>query len=140
MDKDLERLKLQKQTIKEQIVSTFLVLSNSIFISLQIERQQKVKQAGDTSESVESVGLYINTLAVEIQDKKDRLEKLRATVASANYEARLVEFTKTGRGFEERREELNVELQSLTLQADTRARLDLKRTEIKTKSVEVQNK
>jgi len=84
--------------------------------------------------------LSINTLAVEIQDKKDRLEKLMAAVASANYDVRLVEFMKTGRSLEERREELNAELQSLTLQADTRARLDLKRTEIKTKSVEVQNK
>lgn len=63
-----------------------------------------------------------------------------AAVASANYDVRLVEFMKTGRSLEERREELNAELQSLTLQADTRARLDLKRTEIKTKSVEVQNK
>jgi DNA repair protein RAD50 len=84
--------------------------------------------------------LSINTLAVEIQDKKDRLEKLKASIASANYDARLVEFMKNGRALEERREELNVELQSLTLQADTRARLDLKRTEVKTKSVEVQNK
>jgi DNA repair protein RAD50 len=84
--------------------------------------------------------LSINTLAVEIQDKKDRLEKLRASVASANYDTRLSEFMKTGRALEEQREELNVELQSLTLQADTRARLDLKRAEVKTKSIEVQNK
>ena len=86
------------------------------------------------------MALSINTLAVEIQDKRDRLEKLKASIASANYDARLVEFMKTGRALEEQREELNVELQSLTLQADTRARLDLKRAEIKAKSVEVQNK
>jgi DNA repair protein RAD50 len=84
--------------------------------------------------------LSINTLVVEVQDKKDRLDRLKASIASANYDARLAEFIKTGRGLEERREELNVELQSLTLQADTRARLDLKRAEVKTKSVEVQNK
>jgi len=40
---------------------------------------------------------------------------------------------------EEQREELNNEFQSLTLQADTRARLDLKRAEVKSKMAEIDN-
>ncbi len=91
------------------------------------------------TEGVESVSLSIGTLAVEIQAKKERLDKLKASIASAKYDVRLVEFTKTARALEDRREELNSELQSLTLQADTRARLDLKRAEVKTKSLETQN-
>lgn len=82
--------------------------------------------------------MSISTLAVEIQEKKERLEKLKASIASAKYDIRLTEFTKTARILEERREELNSDLQSLTLQADTRARLDLKRAEVKTKSLESQ--
>jgi DNA repair protein RAD50 len=91
------------------------------------------------TEGVESVSLSIGTLAVEIQAKKDRLDNLKASIASAKYDVRLAEFTKTARTLEERREELNSELQSLTLQADTRARLDLKRAEVKAKSLETQN-
>lgn len=91
------------------------------------------------TEGVESVSLSIGTLAVEIQAKKERLDKLKASIASAKYDVRLVEFTKTARALEDRREELNSELQSLTLQADTRARLDLKRAEVKAKSLETQN-
>lgn len=90
------------------------------------------------TEGVESVSLSIGTLAVEIQAKKERLDKLKASIVSAKYDVRLAEFTKTARTLEERREELNSELQSLTLQADTRARLDLKRAEVKAKSLETQ--
>jgi len=98
-----------------------------------------MKQTGDAADGIETVSLNINTLASEIQQKKDRLEKLKGSIVSARYDTRLGEFTKTARGLEERREELNSELQSLTLQADTRARLDLKRAEVKTKAAEMQN-
>ena|SRR6266511_2793332 len=98
-----------------------------------------MKQTGDAADGMETVSLNINTLASEIQQKKDRLEKLKGSIVSARYDTRLAEFTKTARGLEEQREELNSELQSLTLQADTRARLDLKRAEVKTKAAEMQS-
>ncbi|KAF9533117.1 AAA domain-containing protein [Crepidotus variabilis] len=123
LDKDVERLKLQKQGIRDQIN----------------DRQQKIKGAGDTAEGVESVNLSISTLGVEVQEKKERLQKLRSAISLAKYDTRIADFTKTARGLEEQREELNTELQSLTLQADTRARLDLKRAEVKSKSVEIHN-
>lgn len=106
----------------------------------QNDRQQKIKNAGDTVENVESTLLSISTLGIEIQEKKDRHEKLKAAQVAAKHDAKLAEYSKMTRALEEQREELNSELQSLTLQADTRARLDLKRAEVKTKTVEVQNK
>jgi len=51
----------------------------------------------------------------------------------------LADFAKKARELEDERERLNSELQGLSLQADSRARLELKRGEVKSKTMEIQN-
>jgi DNA repair protein RAD50 len=78
-------------------------------------------------------------LQADIEDRKARLEKLKADVKTANYEERLTERTIKGRKMDDKREELNTEIRTLGLQADARAKLALKTTELKAKNAEVKN-
>jgi DNA repair protein RAD50 len=75
-----------------------------------------------------------------MEEKSARLEKIKAGVKDTNFDFQLQEKTSKGRDFESRRDELGQELAKLSLQADTRAKLDLKRAELKTKAADVKNK
>ena len=57
----------------------------------------------------------------------------------ANFDERISEKSSKARALEDRREDLNGEIRTLSLQADSRARLDIKRAEMKSKQNEVQN-
>lgn len=81
----------------------------------------------------------LRTLSGDIEEKKLRLEKVKKDMKDANYEERLNTRASKARTMEDRRDGLNVELRGLSLQADARARLDLKRSEVKSKTLEVKN-
>jgi DNA repair protein RAD50 len=81
----------------------------------------------------------LRTLVSNIEDKKLKIEKLAAEVREAKHESRISECQNKSRTLEERREALNAEILGLSLQADSRARLDIKRKELKTKKSEVEN-
>ena len=74
-----------------------------------------------------------------MEEKKTRLEKVKSDMKSSNYEVKFAEKLTKGRRMEDQRDKLNVEIRTLSLQADARARLDLKRTELKTKRADVKN-
>jgi DNA repair protein RAD50 len=78
-------------------------------------------------------------LGEDMEDKKGRIKKITTDIKAANYEERLTEKTANARAAENRRDALNTELRSLSLQADARARLDIKRVEFKRKTTDVQN-
>ena len=56
---------------------------------------------------------------------------------STNYDERIAEKVARARTMEDRRDELNAEIRSLSLQADSRARFDIKRSEVKSKLVDI---
>jgi DNA repair protein RAD50 len=74
----------------------------------------------------------------EMEEKRARIEKLKKEIAAAKHEKRLQDKTEEARQLEETREALMEETRALSSQADSRAKLDLKRSEIKTKTQEVQ--
>jgi DNA repair protein RAD50 len=86
-----------------------------------------------------SLTTEIRTLQGDMEEKKRRMDKAREDIKAANYEERIAEKTSKARGFEEQRDDLNAEFRSLNLQADSRARLDLKRDEMKSKKNELKN-
>lgn len=67
------------------------------------------------------------------------MEKVRSNILSAKYDAKVQEITAEARSLEEQREALHAELKNLSLQADARAKLDLKRADLRTKSQELKN-
>jgi DNA repair protein RAD50 len=90
-------------------------------------------------DATETLSGELHTLVGDIEEKKARLEKVKSSMESSNYEAKLAEKISKGRHLEDRRDKLNTELRRLGLQADARAKLDLKRTEFRTKTADVKN-
>ena len=64
---------------------------------------------------------------------------MRVAIQNAKYDTKLQEITFEVRSLEEQREILHSELKNLSLQADARAKLDLKRVDLRTKSQELKN-
>ncbi|KAF9475656.1 hypothetical protein BDN70DRAFT_955105 [Pholiota conissans] len=122
LDAELEGHKSQKQHLRDQIA----------------ERQDTIKKTERVLEDMQSVPTSLRTVQIEIQDKRDHLQKLKSAKLAAKHDERLAEIASKARKLEDERDQLNSELQSLTSQAEDRARLDLKRTEAKSKATEIQ--
>lgn len=67
------------------------------------------------------------------------MAKLKSDFTDAKFDSRLQEKTEKGKRMEDTREQLNMELRTLSLQADSRARLDVKRAEVRSKTNEAGN-
>lgn len=81
----------------------------------------------------------LRTLSGDIEERRLRLDKVKRDIKEANFEERLSERASKARVMEDKRDSLNSELRALSLRADTRARLDLKRTEMRSRTLEVKN-
>jgi DNA repair protein RAD50 len=81
----------------------------------------------------------LHHLAADMEDKKNRLKKLQDDFTASDYTSKLEDKAKRSRALQDQKDTLNGEFRSLNLQANSRARLDLKRSEISTKSQEVKN-
>ena len=92
-----------------------------------------------TLENQLDLSSQLQSLQSDIEDKKVRLTKTKTEIAAAQYESKLNEKTTKGRLLEETREQLNAEIRSLSLQADSRAKLNLARGDIKNKKSEISN-
>ncbi|KDQ62331.1 hypothetical protein JAAARDRAFT_66083 [Jaapia argillacea MUCL 33604] len=120
---EVERLKQEKSSFRNQISSL----------------QSSISSNESILDASQSLAGKLRTVIGDIEEKKSRLEKLRQEIRAANYDERMSEKSKNARTLEDQREALNAELRSLSLQADSRARLDIKRTEMKTKETDVKN-
>ena len=73
-----------------------------------------------------------------MEDKEARIEKIKNEIKAAKYEEAIQDATNKIRGLEESREALNMELKNLTLQADSRAKLDINRADLSKKKRDIQ--
>lgn len=81
----------------------------------------------------------MRSLQADIEEKERRIASIKEEIKAGNFEQRLGEMHAKSRNMESRRDELTAEIRTLSLQADARARLDLKRAEVKSKTAETQN-
>jgi DNA repair protein RAD50 len=99
----------------------------------------KVTSAEASLDRTSSLTTDIRTLEGDIEEKRRRLDRARQEIKDGNFDERISEKSSKARALEDRREDLNRELGTLGLQADSRARLDIKRTELKSKRNEMRN-
>lgn len=106
---------------------------------LQSETQKKIDITEQQLDTTKTLGGELQTLGGDIQEKKARLDKVNSDIKALNYESKLAEKVAKSRTLEDRREELNTEIRTLSLQADSRARLELKRSDLKSNKAKVKN-
>jgi len=140
MESDLGNKRLKRKNLEEQIV--WLLLFQFLLLRIlyyQQERQMNIRRAERQLEDEQSIQSELSLLQGDIDEKKSRLKKLRSDFSGASYDLRLQEKFDKGKRLEETREKLNMEIRTLSLQADSRARLDVKRAEVKSKTNEASN-
>ncbi len=81
----------------------------------------------------------LRTFEVDIEEKQNRIQKIEDEMKAANYDERLGEKNTKIRNMELKRDELNAEVLTLSQQAESRARLDLKREELRARTSELKN-
>ncbi|TFY67850.1 hypothetical protein EVJ58_g1346 [Rhodofomes roseus] len=115
--------KQQKADLKIRIAST----------------QSRLTQAEVEVDRASALASQLRSLQIDIEEKERRIEGIKEEIKGGNFDQRLSEMNSKSRSMELRRDELTAEIRALSLQADARARLDLKRTELKNKTTEMHN-
>lgn len=90
-----------------------------------------------TLDDLQSIPGQISSLEREIDDKKAALRRVQSEAAEANNEQRIRELDVQKNKLEDTRQVLNKEMTALSRQADSRARVALKREETAGKSKEL---
>ena len=83
------------------------------------------------------VSVQLTSLKGDKEEKRARLQRSEADKSKANCDARLVELASRASKLEENREELANELQFISMNSESRAKLDLKKDEFKRRRVEL---
>lgn len=99
--------------------------------------QTKISDAEREVDAARLLTSRLADLSADIEEKRRRLEKAREDLRNASFDEKIAEKNSKGRQLDLRRDELNAELRSLSLQADSRAKLDLHRAQVKTKDAEI---
>lgn len=105
----------------------------------QTTLQGNISEAERDVDAAQALPAKLRTLESEMEDKERRLEIIKDELKAAKYEERIAEKESKYRSLEVTRDGLNNEFRTLSLQADSRAKLDLNRASLKTKSAEVKN-
>lgn len=90
-----------------------------------------------TFDSVSSVDADISVLANDLEASEQRRDRLDEEIRNAKYDDQMRERGAAIRQKELEKDKINAELSALNRQADTRAQLSIKRTEIESKTAQV---
>lgn len=107
------------------------------FDAHKAERQQSISKAEDHIESFRSLPGQIMTLDGDLEEKRNRATKMANEIGAAQYDKKVQEKTTTIQNLDSERDSLNAEFRALSTQADSRAKLEYLKTEVKTKSGEI---
>ncbi len=84
----------------------------------------------------QSLGHTLTTVQGEFEEKAAHIEKINVRIRDLAHDAKIQQAITSIRALEAERDSLNNEFKNLSLQADERAKLDLKRDEVKAKAQE----
>ena len=79
------------------------------------------------------------TVVSDIEGKKARIEKLKTDIASAKHDDRIADVNTRVRTLEDKRDNLTLEIRTLSLQSDARAKLTLHQRDLASKEREMKN-
>ncbi|KAG6831939.1 hypothetical protein H0H92_006540 [Tricholoma furcatifolium] len=123
MDNELDKRTIEKNSLRDQIA----------------QRTESIKNDEGVLETLFSLPSQLNLLRSDVEEKKSRLTKHKADMGAAQHDAKLIEFSNKCKRLEEKRDVLNHEIQTLSLQSDVRAKLNLAKEDIRIKGAEIAN-
>lgn len=81
----------------------------------------------------------LRRVSADVEEKRAKVALMKAELEGHGFDKQLEEKTRAIRRLEDERERISTELTSISLQADTRAKLDLKREESRRKDREIKD-
>lgn len=105
----------------------------------QVELNKSIQSTEAEIDNSSVVERELADLRSQMEEKKARIEKIKSDIRASAFEEKDSEATNKIKRMEEQRDALNTELRKLSLQADERAKLSSKRTDLKEKEQEVKS-
>ncbi|KAK7048369.1 DNA repair protein rad50 [Favolaschia claudopus] len=102
------------------------------------KNQSAITLAEREVDATNSLPSELRAITDDIEEKQARLTKLQAEIDAAKYDEQVNEKTASTRRLEEQRDVLNAEFKALNMHADSRAKLELKRKDVKSKTSEIE--
>jgi DNA repair protein RAD50 len=90
-------------------------------------------------EAAELLDGNLLNIVSDIEAKSARIEKLKADIVAAKHDDRIADLNSRVRAMEEQRENLTLEIRTLSLQSDARAQLTLHQRDLASKDREMKN-
>jgi len=108
--------------------------SNS-FLSYSLETNLRKSITADEGalDEAGTVATDLRRVSADVEEKKTKVAIMKTELERYGFDKQLEEKTRANRRLEDERERMSTELTSISLQADTRAKLDLKREESRRK-------
>ncbi|RPD62360.1 hypothetical protein L227DRAFT_34009 [Lentinus tigrinus ALCF2SS1-6] len=118
---ELEGYKQEKRNLRDRVTTL----------------QSKIGSAEREVDAARVLTSRLAELKADIEEKRRRLDRARQEITSAGFDKKITEKNQAGLALEQRRDSLNTELRALSLQADSRAKLDLQRGQMRAKESEI---
>lgn len=103
----------------------------------QTSLQGSIATAEQEVDAAQTLNSQLRTIQADMEEKQHRFETTKTDIQAAKYEERLSEKNTRARTLDAKRDALSAELSTLSLQADSRAKLTLKKDELKTTTNEL---
>jgi DNA repair protein RAD50 len=85
------------------------------------------------------LGSDLQNIVSDIEGKNARIEKLKEDLVAAKHDDRIAEINTKVRAMEDQRDNLTLEIRTLSLQSDARAKLTLHQRDLASKEREMKN-
>ncbi|KAI9509211.1 P-loop containing nucleoside triphosphate hydrolase protein [Russula earlei] len=136
----------------QQSNTTYNERSRQLHAALERDKQQRasnrsriaklqsdVASAEVKIEAAELLDGDLLNIVSDIEGKNARIEKLKADIANAKHEDRIADLNNKIRAMEDERDNLSLEIRTLSLQSDARAKLTLHQRDLAAKEREIKN-
>ncbi|KAJ3521830.1 hypothetical protein NMY22_g12151 [Coprinellus aureogranulatus] len=122
LENEVQTFKTQRQTLREQLQ----------------DRQGTIRSTERQLDAQSGLEITLRQTQEEIKDKRSRVDKVKSDISEGRHDEKIQQKAEQARRLEDKRESLLEESRVLSMQADSRAKLDLKRAEIKAKNAEIE--
>lgn len=101
---------------------------------LKTTLQSNISDAEEKLDMLQNAGALLRANQDDIEDKKRRIESSNSQLKEQNFEGRLSEKNARVRQLESKRDEFTEQMRALSLQADSRARIEVNRASLQSKT------
>ncbi|THU87035.1 hypothetical protein K435DRAFT_867671 [Dendrothele bispora CBS 962.96] len=144
--RELERLEADRRAKQDNFNLKMKELTSELakqkaardtFRSQITEKNQAIFTAEDALDKCQAIPAELESVVEDIKEKTRRMEKVQGDITKADHDGRLAQVVDQRRTLEHKRDDLNAEFVALNSQSEVRAKLDLNRKDVKTKTIEV---